>query len=166
MIMKKAFYLVMAMVTAVAMMNVSAQVNTQDCIEKCEQDTVEEWVVDSIDEWVVDSVEADTVEVDSIADYDEMDLDQGDDFEMTDVELTKRYGLIVTGGKYGIRDYDRKENVTETIYDYANPAYRRKMENDYITYFYIREGERTGIIGIFESTNEIMTILSPSGGEE
>lgn len=46
--MKKAFYLVMAIVTAVAMMNVSPQMNTQDCIEKCEQDTVEEWGVDVI----------------------------------------------------------------------------------------------------------------------
>lgn len=163
--MKKAFYLVMALITAIALANVSAQVKTLDSHEDCEQDSIDEWVVDSIEDWVVDSVEADSTACYDVSD--EIDeLDEMDDFEIQDSGLTKRYGLVITGGKYGIRDFEKKENVTDVTYDYATPAYRRKVENEFITYFYVREGERSGIIGIFESTNRIMTIMSPSKSSE
>lgn len=163
--MKKAFYLVMALMTAMAMATVSAQVKTMGSNEDSEQDSIDEWVVDSIEDWVVDTVEADTTTYYDVSD--EIDeLDAMDDFEIQDSELTKRYGLVIRGGKYGIRDYEKMENVTDVIYDYAQPAYRRKVENEFITYFYVSEGDRSGIIGIFESNNRIMTILSPSKSSE
>ena len=114
-------------------------------------------VVDSVEECIPDSIE-----VDSVA----MDEDSCQDHEISDCELTNRYGLIVTGGKYGIRDYEKKENVTEVIYDDANPGFRRKVENEYITYFYIRQGERNGMVGIIESTNDVMTFMSSSESSE
>lgn len=114
-------------------------------------------VVDSVEKWIPDSIE-----VDSVA----MDEDSCQDLEISDCELTNRYGLIVTGGKYGIRDYEKKENVTEVIYDDVSPAFRRRVENEYITYFYIRQGERNGMVGIIESTNDVMTFMSSSESSE
>ena len=116
-------------------------------------------VVDSIEEWIPDSVE-ECIEIDTTATNDEKDL------EISDCELTDRYGLIVTGSKYGIRDFEKNENVTEVIYDDAAPTFRRKVEDEYITYFYIRQGECCGIVSIFESTNHLMTIMSSSDSSE
>ena len=158
--MKKAFYLVIVLMTAMVVLNVSAQMNTLNRIEGGEQDTIDKWAVDSIKDWIVDTVEADTAEMDSTAvDYEAYDL------ESSDCELTNRYGLIVTGSKYGIRDHEKKENVTDIIYDYAYPAFRRKMADEYYTYFYIYQGEGNGILAIIESTNEVMTIISPTESE-
>ena len=114
-------------------------------------------VVDSVEKWIPDSIE-----VDSVA----MDEDSCQDLEISDCELTNRYGLIVTGGKYGIRDNEKKENVTEVIYDDVSPAFRRRVENEYITYFYIRQGERNGMVGILESSNDVMTFMSSSESSE
>ena len=128
--------LLMSLMTAIA---ASAQVNA----------------VDSVEEWIPDSVE-ECIEIDTTATNDEKDL------EISECELTDRYGLIVTGSKYGIRDFEKNENVTEVIYDDAAPAFRRRVEDEYITYFYIRQGECCGIVSIFESTNHLMTIMSSS----
>lgn len=165
--MRKLLYLVMALITAMMVLNVSAQMNELDRIEGCEQDTIGDWVVDSIEDWVVDTIEADTVEMDSTA-ADTVfygDIDVLDDLELPDCELTDRYGVIVTGSKYGIRDHEKKENVTDIIYDYAYPAFRRKMADEYYTYFYIYQGKGNGILAIIESTNEVMTIISPTGNK-
>jgi hypothetical protein len=128
--------LLMSLMTAIA---ASAQVN----------------VVDSVEEWIPDSVE-ECIEIETTATND------GKNLEISDCELTDRYGLIVTGSKYGIRDFEKNENVTEVIYDDAAPAFRRRVEDEYITYFYIRQGECCGIVSIFESTNHLMTIMSSS----
>ena len=129
-------FLLMSLMTAIA---ASAQVN----------------VVDSVEEWIPDSVE-ECIEIDTTATND------GKNLEISECELTDRYGLIVTGSKYGIRDFEKNENVTEVIYDDAAPAFRRRVEDEYITYFYIRQGECCGIVSIFESTNHLMTIMSSS----
>lgn len=136
--------LLMSLMTAIA---ASAQVNVVD--------SVEEWIPDSIEEWIPDSVE-ECIEIDTTATND------GKNLEISECELTDRYGLIVTGSKYGIRDFEKNENVTEVIYDDAAPAFRRRVEDEYITYFYIRQGECCGIVSIFESTNHLMTIMSSS----
>lgn len=119
--------------------------------------SAQENVVEGVEEWIPDSIE-----VDSVA----MDEDICQDLDISDCELTNRYGLIVTGGKYGIRDNERKENVTEVIYDYATPAFRRKVEDEYFTYFYIVKDGCNGIAGIAELTNNVMTIMSSSDCSE
>ena len=129
-------FLLMSLMTAIA---ASAQVN----------------VVDSVEEWIPDSVE-ECIEIDTTATND------GKNLEISECELTDRYGLIVTGSKYGIRDFEKNENVTEVIYDDAAPAFRRRVEDEYITYFYIRQGECCGIVSIVEATNHLMTIMSSS----
>lgn len=110
-------------------------------------------LVDNVEDWIPDSIEVDTVAVNE---------ENRQDLEISDCELTNRYGLIVTGSKYGIRDNERKENVTEVIYDNATPAFRRKVEDEYFTYFYIVKDGQNGIVGIAESTNNVMTIMSSS----
>lgn len=127
------------------------------CLMSAIAASAQENVVDSVEEWIPDSIEVDTVA---------MDEESCQDFEISDCELTNRYGLIVTGGKYGIRDNERKENVTEVIYDYATPAFRRKVEDEYFTYFYIVKDGCNGIAGIAESTNNVMTIMSSSDCSE
>lgn len=83
------------------------------------------------------------------------------DLEIKEVELTDRYGVTVQGGKYGIRDFEKQENVTEIMYDEAYPSYRKKVMDEYITYFYIRVGNQSGVVGITESSNQTMTIMAP-----
>ena len=159
--MKKAFYLMIVLTT---MMTASTQLKAVDCIGVREPSCDDEWVIDSIENWVVDTIEADIIEMDSTA-ADSVfygDIDVLDDLESSDCELTDRYGLIVTGSKYGIRDFEKKENVTEVIYDYAYPAFRRKMADEYYTYFYISLGDSNGMLAVIESSNEVMTIVSPS----
>lgn len=118
--------------------------------------SAQENVVDSVEEWIPDSIEVDTVA---------MDEESCQDLEISDCELTNRYGLIIMGGKYGIRDNEKKENVTEVIYDDASPAFRRKVKDEYFTYFYIIKHGRNGIVGIAESTNNVMTIISSDSCE-
>ncbi len=110
-------------------------------------------VVDSVEEWIPDSIPNDSVK-------DDFDL------EIAEVELTNRYGVVVQGGKYGIRDFKKQENVTEIIFDEANPSYRKKVMDEYITYFYIRVGNQSGVVGITESSNHTMTIMAPPKSEE
>ena len=88
------------------------------------------------------------------------------DLEIKEVELTDRYGVVVQGGKYGIRDFEKQENVTEIMYDKAYPSYRKKVMDEYITYFYIRMGNQSGVVGITESSNQTMTIMAPPKSEE
>lgn len=88
------------------------------------------------------------------------------DLEIKEVELTDRYGVTVQDGKYGIRDFEKQENVTEIMYDETYPSYRKKVMDEYITYFYIRVGNQSGVVGITESSNETMTIMAPPQKEE
>ena len=110
-------------------------------------------VVDSVEEWIPDSIPIESVN-------DDFDL------EIAEVELTDRYGVTVQDGKCGIRDFEKQENVTEIIYDEAYPSYRKKVMDEYITYFYIRVGNQSGVVGITESSNETMTIMAPPQKEE
>ena len=135
--MNRLFVLAMGLMTVIG---ASAQVNVED----------------SVDEWIPDSIEVDTVT---------MNEESCQDLEISDYELTNRYGLIVSGGKYGIRDNEKKENVTEVIYDDATPAFRRKVEDEYFTYFYIIKDGCNGIAGFAESTNNVMTIMSSDSSE-
>ena len=88
------------------------------------------------------------------------------DLEIKEVELTDRYGVVVQDGKYGSRDFEKQENVTEIMYDEAYPSYRKKVMDEYITYFYIRMGNQSGVVGITESSNQTMTIMAPPKSEE
>ena len=110
-------------------------------------------VVDSVEEWIPDSIPIESVK-------DDFDL------EIKEVELTDRYGVSVQDGKYGIRDFEKQENVTEIMYDETYPSYRKKVMDEYITYFYIRVGNQSGVVGITESSNETMTIMAPPQKEE
>lgn len=110
-------------------------------------------VVDSIEEWIPDSIPIESVN-------DDFDL------EIKEVELTDRYGVVVQDGKYGIRDFEKQENVTEIMYDEVYPSYRKKVMDEYITYFYIRMGNQSGVVGITESSNQTMTIMAPPKSEE
>lgn len=76
---------------------------------------------------------------------------------LTGIGLTNRYGVIVSGEKYGIRDYEKNEDVTEMIYDYARPAFRKEVDGDYITFVEIKVDGQSGLVGIIEETNEIIT---------
>ena len=88
-------------------------------------------------------------------DLSEEDMDR---LEMlTGIGLTNRYGVIVSGEKYGIRDYEKNEDVTEMIYDYARPAFRKEVDGDYITFVEIKVDGQSGLVGIIEETNEIIT---------
>lgn len=76
---------------------------------------------------------------------------------LTGIGLTNRYGVIVSGEKYGIKDYEKNEDVTEMIYDYARPTFRKEVDGEYITFVEIKVEGQSGLVGIIEETNEIIT---------
>lgn len=43
---------------------------------------------------------------------------------------------------------------------------RKKVMDEFITYFYIRVGNQSGVVGITESSNHTMTIMAPPKSEE
>ena len=79
---------------------------------------------------------------------------------LTGIGLTKRYGVIVSGDKYGIRDYEKNEDVTEMIYDFARPAFRKEVDGQYLTFIEIKVDGQSGLVAIIEETNEIITRMT------
>lgn len=48
----------------------------------------------------------------------------------------------------GLFDVKGDSLLTDLIYDEAEPAFRKRVFDEY---YYIRQGERSGIVGVFES---------------
>lgn len=107
------------------------------------------------EEWIPDSIAVDMVAVDTLTQPD-----------IVEVEWSDRYAVAEKDGKYGIIDVKADSLVTDIVFDGAYPAFRKRVFSEYITYFRIRQGDRLGIVGIFESTGSITTILAPQEDEK
>lgn len=80
--------------------------------------------------------------------------------DIEDVEWDDRYAVAEKDGKWGLYDVKGDSLLTDLIYDKAGPAFRKRVFDEYITYYYIRQGDRAGVVGVFESTGGITTILA------
>lgn len=111
------------------------------------------------EERMPDAMAVDSVSVDSL-DQTEQGID------IVEVEWSDRYAVAEKDGKYGIIDVKADSLVTDIVFDEAYPAFRKRVFSEYITYFSIRQGDRLGIVGIFESTGSVTTILAPQEDEK
>lgn len=106
------------------------------------------------EEWIPDSIAID-ITVDSTA----VDT-EGSITDIEEVEWDDRYAVAEKEGKWGLYDVKGDSLLTDLIYDEATPAFRKRVFDEYITYYYIRQGIRIGVVGVFESTGGITTILA------
>ena len=76
-------------------------------------------------------------------------------------DITDHYGVVYKGGKCGIYDLLKNENVTRIEYSYLWYAYRKEFEGEYFTYFSWEEPETIGVIGVAEANNQFIGISMP-----
>ena len=106
------------------------------------------------EEWIPDSIATDITTDSTAIDTQESQPD------IEEVEWDDRYTVAEKDGKYGLYDVNGDSLLTDLIYDEAGPAFRKRVFDEYITYYYIRQGEQSGVVGVFESTGGITTILA------
>lgn len=76
-------------------------------------------------------------------------------------DITDHYGVVYKGGKCGIYDLMKNENVTRIEYSYLWYAFRKEFEGEYFTYFSWEEPETIGVIGVAEANNQFIGISMP-----
>lgn len=81
-------------------------------------------------------------------------------------DITDHYGVVYKGGKCGIYDLLKNENVTRIEYSYLWYAYRKEFEGEYFTYFSWEETETIGVIGVAEANNQFIGISMPKKQNE
>jgi len=81
-------------------------------------------------------------------------------------DITDHYGVVYKGGKCGIYDLLKNENVTRIEYSYLWYAYRKEFEGEYFTYFSWEEPETIGVIGVAEANNQFIGISMPKKQNE
>lgn len=81
-------------------------------------------------------------------------------------DLTDHYGVVYIGGKCGIYDLMKHENVTRIEYSYLWFAYRKEFEGEYFTYFSWEEPETIGVVGVAEVNNQFIGISMPKKQDE
>lgn len=81
-------------------------------------------------------------------------------------DITDHYGVVYKGGKCGIYDLFKNENVTRIEYSYLWYAYRKEFEGEYFTYFSWEEPETIGVVGVAEANNQFIGISMPKKQNE
>lgn len=107
---------------------------------------------------VADSVSVDSTDT-SRKNVTQVPLDVCDSLMARDV--CDSYGVVYKDGKCGIYDIVRNKNVTEIEYLWLRYAYRREIEGGFYSYFYWKDDENAGIIGIVETDNHFLKIIMP-----
>lgn len=82
-----------------------------------------------------------------------------DQCEKIDTCSIKKYAIVTKGGKHGIYDLEKNENVTEIVFDVAS-FYRRHVSEDGIevSYFCVEKGIERGIIGVVGKDNQTVGV--------
>ena len=81
-------------------------------------------------------------------------------------DVTDRYGVVYKGGKCGVYDLVKHENVTRIEYKELWFSFRREIEGEYYSYFGWEEDDSKGVIGIAEANNQFITISMPKEQDE
>ena len=108
----------------------------------------------------------DTIPVDSIfkPSVTQVPLDSCDSLMVSNPN--DRYGVVWKGGKCGIYDISKWENVTNIEYKELWFSFRREMEGEYYTYFGWDEVDKKGVIGVAEVNNTFVAISFPKNDKE
>lgn len=80
--------------------------------------------------------------------------------------LDDRYVVVYKGGKCGIYDLQKEENVIRIEYSHIRFSFRKEMEGEYYTYFFWEEEKTQGVIGIAEVNNQFISIAMPKKDED
>lgn len=81
-------------------------------------------------------------------------------------DISDHYGVVYKGGKCGVYDLMKHENVTRIEYSYLWYAYRKEFEGEYFTYFSWEEPETIGVVGVAEVNNQFIGISMPKKRDE
>lgn len=113
-------------------------------------------------------IEVDTVSCDSLfhqeASIPQIPLELLDSMLISNFD--DRYAVVYKGGKCGIYDRQKEENVTRIEYTALWFSLRKEVEGEYYTYFGWDEPETMGVIGIAEVNNQFMTIAMPKNDDD
>ena len=131
-------------------------------------------VVDSIDVetgviYYADSTQvSDTISADTIdcanPPIPQIPLEECDSLMARDI--TDHYGVVYKGGKCGIYDLVKHENVTRIEYRELWFSFRREIEGEYYSYFGWEENDSKGVIGVAEANNQFVAISMPKEQNE
>jgi len=110
---------------------------------------------------VVDTISCDTLDLSlSIPQIPFGELDS-----LTMHSIDARYVVVWKGGKCGIYDLQKEENVTRIEYSYLHYSFRKEMDGEYYTFFVWEKKETTGVVGIAEANNQFMAIAKTKKDE-
>ena len=151
-------YLLLTVITMTAL-NGDAQ-----GVEVCDSIDLETGIVYRADGTIEEN--PDTVSVDSIfkPSVAQIPLDSCDSLMVRNPD--DRYGVVWKGGKCGIYDISKWENVTNIEYKELWFSFRREMEGEYYSYFGWDEVDKKGVIGVAEINNSYVAIWFPKNEEE
>lgn len=110
-------------------------------------------VAERVDTVVVDTIDCSNPPIPQIP-FGELD-------SLTMNSLDARYVVVWKGGKCGIYDMEKEENVTRIEYSALRFSFRKEFEGEYYTYFALDEKDRYGLVGVSEKTNEFVVISFP-----
>lgn len=124
--------------------------------------TAQTAVIDSIDVSDIDNIEVvDTIDCSELATSSIPQIPFAELDSLTMSSLDDRYVVVYKGGKCGIYDLQKEENVTRIEYGYLRFSFRKEMEGEYYTYFFWEEETTQGVIGIAEVNNQFISIAMP-----
>lgn len=76
--------------------------------------------------------------------------------------LKDRYAVVYKGGKCGVYDLQKEENVTPIEYDALMYGFRKELDDEGYTLFRLWKEGKEGVLGISESSNRYITIQTNS----
>lgn len=115
-------------------------------------------VAERVDTVVVDTIDCSNPPIPQIP-FGELD-------SLTMNSLDARYVVVWKGGKCGIYDMEKEENVTRIEYSALRFSFRKEFEGEFYTYFELDEKDRYGLVGVSEKTNEFIAVLFPKEEEK
>ena len=107
---------------------------------------------------VSDTISADTIDC-ANPPIPQIPLEECDSLMARDI--TDHYGVVYKGGKCGIYDLVKHENVTRIEYRELWFSFRREIEGEYYSYFGWEENDSKGVIGVAEANNQFVAISMP-----
>ena len=85
---------------------------------------------------------------------------------LTMSNLDDRYVVVWKGGKCGIYDSQKKEDVTRIEYSHLRFSFRKEFEGEFYNYFAWKKEGKNGVVGVSEKTNEFIAISIPKTEKE
>lgn len=133
--------------------------SAQDVVDSVEVDLYEGMIIETYE--IEDGGTAsDTIYLDN-QDEDSLRITQYDlkEFDWVDICYNPKYAIVTKDGKKGIYDLMLHKNITEI--EFRELGYSRQTESEdstNISMFYAKKGIKHGILGVSESTNDILSI--------